>query len=414
MNDRRTILLDLCVRGLALSGKFLLIFMIAKNLSSQDVGFYGLYTGTISIVLYFVGLDFYTYSTREILLDDNKKHFWNMIFNQFCFFIISYIIAAIAWPDILKFSGIEKFYILGFCILIFEHISQEIYRLLIVVGEISQANFQLFIRNGLWAYICSVGIFLHVIDILNILTFWSIFSFLSCIYGAFILIRKVPIKNATVNVDLKWIFQGVKISAFFFVGTLFLRSVSYFDKVLALKISDLSYVGIYVFYFGIGNAVQSVLDLMVIARIYPGFVKNIQNNNLKASRVDIKEFYKKIIINGGGLYILSIPACYIVVMLTGKTEYADLFLWYILIIVNNMLINLSMPYHYQLYAQRLDKLIVIINMISFLIFIISAGLGIKYFSHFGIMVILISILGNSTFTLLMKYFIARKKQGNMI
>ena len=69
-----TYLFDLSLRVAALGGKFLLMVAIARYLTVKDVGDYGLYVSIIVISLYFVGLDFYVYSTRELLDPEVKKN----------------------------------------------------------------------------------------------------------------------------------------------------------------------------------------------------------------------------------------------------------------------------------------------------------------------------------------------------
>ena len=44
--------------------KFLLIFFLARILPPEELGTYGLFTATVGYALYFLGLDFYTYSGR--------------------------------------------------------------------------------------------------------------------------------------------------------------------------------------------------------------------------------------------------------------------------------------------------------------------------------------------------------------
>ena len=65
--------LNLVLRGSTLASKFALIFVLAKFLEPAEVGLYGLFSATIFYCLMALGFDFYTYSTREIIVSDKKK-----------------------------------------------------------------------------------------------------------------------------------------------------------------------------------------------------------------------------------------------------------------------------------------------------------------------------------------------------
>lgn len=57
-------LLNLALRAATLFSKFALVFVLAKFLETSEVGLYGLLAATISYVLFALGFDFYTFSTR--------------------------------------------------------------------------------------------------------------------------------------------------------------------------------------------------------------------------------------------------------------------------------------------------------------------------------------------------------------
>jgi O-antigen/teichoic acid export membrane protein len=58
---------NVLVRLLTMTGKFILVMVMAKYLSTQEVALYGLLTVTIGYLLMIAGLDFYNYSNRQIL-----------------------------------------------------------------------------------------------------------------------------------------------------------------------------------------------------------------------------------------------------------------------------------------------------------------------------------------------------------
>lgn len=60
-------LANILLRALTLSSKFLLVFYLAKFLEPAQLGLYGLFAATIGYALYILGLEFYTFSTREFI-----------------------------------------------------------------------------------------------------------------------------------------------------------------------------------------------------------------------------------------------------------------------------------------------------------------------------------------------------------
>jgi hypothetical protein len=76
---------NLLIRGISTLSKFALVMSMAKFLTLEEVGTYGLLAATISLSVILIGGEFYTYSQREMLSVDLKK-----------------------WPSILKNQGIAS------------------------------------------------------------------------------------------------------------------------------------------------------------------------------------------------------------------------------------------------------------------------------------------------------------------
>ena len=82
---------NLFIRGVTLGGKFIFIIFLAKNLTTDQLGEWGLFTTSIALSLYLVGLDFYTYSTRSLLEYPIEKR-GAMLRDQMVFYLIGYAI----------------------------------------------------------------------------------------------------------------------------------------------------------------------------------------------------------------------------------------------------------------------------------------------------------------------------------
>lgn len=404
-----TYLFDLSLRIVALGGKFLLMMAIARFLTVKDVGDYGLYVSIIVVSLYFVGLDFYIFSTREILDPKVIKNIGEILFNQFVFFAFSYLLLAAIWLGLLTLSAITGVGGLLFVLTITEHLSQECYRVLIIKERITIANFILFIRSGIWCYLCVPLLYFHFIKLEQIFYIWLVFSAISVAVGVISIVKFESVSISDFKLDVQWLKRGVKTSFLFFLGTLCLRVINYLDKVIAVHFITSPNLGVYVFFFGVAVAVQAIIDVLVVTRYYPSLVKAIQANNVIEAKKAFVRFKKKIFLYNFGLYILSIPACYLMITLTGKVEYANYFLWYILIVIATSILNVSMPYHYVLYSKKKDTSIICINAIALLLFIIISFSGVKMLPDSGMLAILIALIGSNLFILIIKYILFVKE-----
>src|SRR5690606_27760460 len=99
------------------------------------VGLYGLLAATIAYALYPIGLDFYAYSTREILRVD-RGQWGGMLRNHGALALVLYsvvlpLLLLVFAMGFLPWTLAPWFYIL----LILEHLNQELSRLLVAVTK---------------------------------------------------------------------------------------------------------------------------------------------------------------------------------------------------------------------------------------------------------------------------------------
>lgn len=96
-------LLNLGLRAVTLAVKFAFILALAVFLPPEEVGLYGLITVTVSYSIYFVGFEFYTFSTRDLVARPRSE--WSrLLSNQLVFFGLMYVVVLPAF-SIVFFSG---------------------------------------------------------------------------------------------------------------------------------------------------------------------------------------------------------------------------------------------------------------------------------------------------------------------
>lgn len=369
-------LINLSIRGLTLLGKFILLFYMAKYLSTQELGVYGLIVVIISYSFYLVGLDFYTYSTRELVVRP-KSEWGGYIKKQGQLILVTY---AVFLPVI--FFAAQSFLSNGWLVfliilIVLEHLNQEFMRLLIASSEAVIASNLLFIRSGLWCYIVIALMHLELVEksLVTVLIFWIIFNLLALIYSLIVVVNNTKLKN-TKKIQYKWVLQGLKICLPLLFSTLIVRAITTYDRVWLQKIDGIEVVAVYALFFGLTNSILSFLETSIFSFIYPKMLKET-NNKEKFSLLVKKMWVQSILLITFVSLVLSLMLPTLLNWI-GKEEYFSFKAIFFILLLGNIFYCLSMIPHYILYAKRKDNLIIISHILGLVIFVLSTLVLIYY------------------------------------
>ncbi|EEQ6630935.1 O145 family O-antigen flippase, partial [Escherichia coli] len=258
------------LRGITLLTKFIFIVLLARLLPSTDLGVYGLINAAVGYGIFVVGFEFYTYSTREII-NSQKNRLFFILKNQALFTVISYILCIPAFIFLLYLeilpSGSEYWFIL---LLFFEHLSQEINRVLITIESQSIASFILFVRQGVWCWlaIAVMLVYPNLRNITVVFIFWFGGTVSASVLGVAYILNKKKQSDIT-NWDWTWIKKGIKLSVPMLIAALALRGFFTFDRFAVEKISGLEVLGGYTLFVSMTSAIQSFLDTILISFSFP-------------------------------------------------------------------------------------------------------------------------------------------------
>lgn len=365
---------NIALRGATLASKFILIIYLAKVLDPEQLGIYGLFTVSINYALYLCGLDFYTYSQRE-MLSLSRMDWGRIIRHQFIFygllyFIIMPLLLFIFVSDLLPWQVIGWFYI----ILTFEHLSQELYRLLVVCDRITLAHIILFFRGGAWVFVV-VALFwikpeMHGLTVIWI--GWSVGVAISILIAMFGVHKVIGPMYWRGPIDWIWIRRGIKVAAQYLIGTLSLRGLFTFDRYILDIHFGKSAVGVYSLFMSLVNSLQAFADAGVVSKLYPRIVVAYRTGCYKEFRHHLKNMTVGIallyICFSAGLYLTIKP----VFVLIGRQVYIGqvAILWVLLVACG--IYCLGLVPHYALYAIGADRSIVISSIISLIVFMLSA------------------------------------------
>lgn len=369
----KTSLVNLILRGITLGSKFILVFFMAKILTPDEVGVYGIFTVTVSIALYFLGMDFYVFNTREILSSDDSNHSIlirnQIVFHAIIYAIIMPILLIIFFLEIIPWEYVSIFYL----ILILEHISQETNRLLITFSRPIAANLTLFFRSGAWAY-AIVLLFLFdnegIHGLITIWIGWTVGILISIVISLYLLsdlklhlIFKQPI-------NWVWIKKGFFESLPFFGANIAIKIVEFSDRYFIKYFHGDALVGIYTVYNNIANVVVIFVTSGVILILSPKIIKSFQDGEIDKYRHYMRKLTIGTTVSSIIVGLLTAGGIFIVIDLLDNILYSQYLVSYWIRLLSVVIYSLSLIPHYVLYVRRADRKIIISSLIALFVALI--------------------------------------------
>lgn len=390
-------LYNLLIRGGATVIKLAFTLFIGSIFSESDFGLYSLIISSVYIALILIGFDIYLNCNREIIKHENYKDQNIILNNQLAAYIPLYLLFSITIFFIPERIIPKEFIFLFFSISILEHLNSEIYRLLLALRNTITANLLFFIRNALWPIIILLLYYLNFSFNINILlSFWLYASIVALIIGISILSKKYKIDLSVI--DKKTIINSYKFALIFFIGTVAYKIVEFSDRYFIDYYLNKESVGVYSLYAQFGNVLNTIIFTIVISIGYPKLLKAIYNKNyiiiVKERNMMLLEivFISIFCLIGGYLFLD------IILEIINKPLYFEYDFLFYLIILSNVIFNISYVYHFVMIGYQKDFTITIltiigavINIIMNIILIPSIGItGAIYSKIFAFLFILIS------------------------
>ena len=348
------------LRSITLIAKLVLAIVLARYLPISDLGVYGLIVATVLLLINILGADFYSYTTRELL--GGTRAIWpSLIRNQAVVHGIMYVAILPFVFSIFLLGIIPWRYALPLYVLILlEHISQELYRLLIAISKPVWAMAALFLRGGLWAVVCVlvflVATGLRSLDV--VLVAWIGGSAASVAVSCYPLRELDWQHGISMPVDREWIRRGIRLVAPVFLGSLALRGITTVDRYIVDQFWGKDIVGVYTFYAMLANSVLTFVDAGVIALIYPKLVETMQRGDLVSYSIHFRRFRRSTLIVSLSMVVVASAAIHPITYMIGRPEFQDnIVVFYTLLIAMFVYVVGLIP-HYGLYAQRRDNVIV--------------------------------------------------------
>jgi O-antigen/teichoic acid export membrane protein len=367
-------LVNIGLRGTTLVSKFLLIFMLARFLEPAELGLYGLLTVSISYGLYFLGFDFYIFTTREILKAEPSGR-GQLLKSQVA---LSLILYAIFLPLTIVLFGLEllPWWLLPWfmALLVLEHITQELNRLLVALHRQLVASWVLFFRAGAWCLAVVGVMFLNESsqELTTVLIGWIAGSSIGMLIGVAVLWR-IQMGGWRKAVDWAWLTKGLKIALPMLIATLALRGIYTVDRYWFEALAGLDVLGAYVLFIGMCMALLGFMDAGVFTFLYPAMISAHANNNAGEFRQKFRQLALQTVALTGLFSICAWLVVHPLLQWLDKPLYLeriDLFGW--LLLATGLFVVGMIP-HYGLYARGKDKALIVAHIAGFVVFLASTA-----------------------------------------
>lgn len=364
-------LLNVFFQGVTLVTRFGLIFSLAKYLPPFEMGYYGLFVAAVGYSIYFVGLDFYTYLTREAIQTPKQKIGVLLKGQAFLSSLLYGIFTPIALFFINQNSGWPNYLIWWFIPILFvEHVNQEMGRLLVTLSEQVAASMILFVRQGSWAlFVIFVMFFKPSSRTLELpIMAW----FISGVFAAFFAITKLKqmgIRGWQDKPNWRWIKRGIAVSIAFLFATLALRGIQTFDRYLLESIGGIEIVGAYVLFIGISGSLLAFLDSGIFSFAYPILIDFSQKGEWVSVRKKIKQMLWFTIAFSFLFVVISLALMPHLLRWINKDIYTSSINFYYWILLATIINAISLIPHYALYAAGRDRAIIFSHVLALFVFI---------------------------------------------
>lgn len=364
--------INISLHGATLFTRFLFIFFLAKYLDPALVGYYGLFTAAVGYALYFVGLDFYTYVTREIIKTPVEQR-GQLLKSQAA---LSGVLYLVLWPFALIFlyqSGWPGHLVWWFFpILLLEHFNQEMSRFLVAMSEQITASIILFVRQGSWA-IAIVALMAWSTSSRHldaVMALWAAAGVVAAGIGIW-KVREMRMGGWGAAVHWGWIKTGIRVSLVLLLATLALRGMQTIDRYWLEALGGIEIVGAYVILLGVAGTLMTFLDAGVFAFAYPALIKLFHHQNHAAAKAKVRQMLLQTLVLISMFGLISWLILPYLLAWIGNPVYQNAQHWYPWLLFAMILNALSMVPHYALYASGQDRHIIFSHIGALVVFVLA-------------------------------------------
>ena len=374
------------IRGTSLVVKFLLTLFVAKFLSFEDLGLYGLISASAIVAPVLLGLCLMASVSRRAVTQSLEKT-TESIRHYGIYLGLVYSVLLIASLSYGGYSDRITLALLIWVIILFEHINFDAYGLLLNLSKPMTANIMHFIRSAGWALLY-MGSAFFIPDLRNIetlLIYWSIGSFIS-FSGLLVIARDWPWKKNNPNKSLKkWIRNEFGQSRIMYYNSVLETGSTYISHFIISIFLGLELTGVYVFFFQVISAMSNLLQTGIIQIARPKLLKAYHEKNSHYKQI-WTTCLKLSSISASLMSLTAIPALYIVINIMAKPLAIEWFYIFPIMLIGFILNIVFQANRLVFYSQHKDKINLYMFAISLFMLIICELFLIQFVSLWGVAV----------------------------
>ncbi len=263
------------MRGITLAVKFIFTLFIAKYISLDVLGIYGLVVaaGILSPAVLGVGI-MHSLSRAAVKqpLAQTKKD----LFQYMGYLSSLYLVIALSTVAYFVVKGDWLLATLILVVIFLEHINGECYQLMINLSRPFLADTMHFTRSASWilVYMVVAALIPSFRNIYALLIAWLIGGAICTLVYA-IVISRLPNMDSKENDSLwSWLKLNVKKSSWLYANGVATTGANYGDRYLIGALLNLELTGVYLFFWQIQSALSNLIYTGLIQIARPAFVKN--------------------------------------------------------------------------------------------------------------------------------------------
>lgn len=360
------------LRLAAAGAKFALVLVLARVLTPEDVGVYGLAAAGVTLATYFVGMDYYVVTTRWILTADRVK--WPGLVRDHVTLQAGVYVVAVALLGLVFAAGLLPSSIAPWLlpILFFEHLSLEFSRLEIAQRRPLQAHVLLFVRSGSWAILWS-GLALVVPASRNLNSVWA--SWLAAgiaSTGMGVAWNRDIVRTAMDSrFDKDRVIRGLTVAGKYLGATLGYYAMLTVDRYFLEALASTQDVGVYTFYIGMAGGVIMIVQSGVVVALFPDLVAAAGAKDWKQHREVMRRMTRMVVLAVAGATTVAgvaiIPALFII----DRPAYEMGLSAYWLLLAGTSLAALSAIPHNVLYSLGHDSEVMIATIAALIVAVVG-------------------------------------------
>jgi O-antigen/teichoic acid export membrane protein len=375
-NDFRSAGANVGIRGLTLASKFLLVIVLARYFSPEDLGVYGLMVSSIVIGLFVLGLE-YKYFTVRALIARTPGTEATIVRDQAVLYLL---VAAVVLPLLVILSSLGAWSPIPsnalpwfFVLVVVELAAQESGNALLGLSRPLAANLVLFVRSGLWVYLL---IILAVTipgarTVATVFIAWVVGAVASTVLAAWYL-RGIG-WGAAMSQPVDWagIRAGLRISAPFLATSGAALGLLYVDRFIIQAYHGLEPVGVYTFFVGITTALHTLVNTGVSLVRMPRLVRAHQDGDIPRFRHELRDLARATILTAAVVAVLIAAGILPILWIVGRAVYLGNLGVFFLLLAAASIRCLADPALYALYARHQDLRLLGASAVAFAVSVIA-------------------------------------------